>query len=78
MGKLERAMYGTRDAPQVWQEEVRGTMNPLGFQECVTQPGIYYNEEMALQVVSHVDDFLCVGPRQALEKFSVVFRESTK
>ena len=23
MGKLNKAMYGTRDAPQVWQEEVR-------------------------------------------------------
>ena len=41
MGRLEKAMYGTRDAPQVWQEEVRNTMEGLGFIECVTQPGIY-------------------------------------
>ena len=40
MGKLDKAMYGTRDAPQVWQEEVRGTMKSLGFGECVTQPGM--------------------------------------
>ena len=33
MGKLEKAMYGTRDAPQVWQEEVRNTMTELGFEE---------------------------------------------
>ena len=23
MGKLDKAMYGTRDAPQVWQDEFR-------------------------------------------------------
>ena len=75
MGKLDKAMYGTRDAPQVWQEEVRGTMKSLGFKECVTQPGIYHHEERGLQVVSHVDDFLCVGPKQSLRWFSRVLEE---
>ena len=45
MGKLSKAMYGTRDAPQVWQEEVRATMMAMGFTECITQPGIYYHED---------------------------------
>ena len=58
MGELNKAMYGTRDAPQVWQEEVRMTMTEIKFKECITQPGIYYHEERLLQVVSHVDDFL--------------------
>ena len=63
MGKLERAMYGTRDAPQVWQEEVRKTMDQLGFKECVAQPGIYVHLERTLQVISHVDDFsVCRTP----------------
>ena len=45
MGKLSKAMYGTRDAPQVWQEEVRMTMTEMRFKECITKPGIYYHEE---------------------------------
>ena len=69
MGKLEKAMYGTRDAPQVWQEEVRKTMEDLGFEECVTQPGIYHHKEKRVQVVSHVDDFLCIGRVGELEWF---------
>ena len=72
MGKLERAMYGTRDAPQVWQEEVRKTMDQLGFKECVAQPGIYVHLERTLQVISHVGDFLCVGPQKEL----IWFRKS--
>ena len=66
MGKLNKAMYGTRDAPQVWQEEVRTTMTDMKFKECVTQPGIYFHEDRHLQVVSHVGDFLCVGSKQSL------------
>ena len=57
MGKLERAMYGTRGAPQVWQEEVRANMQELGFRECATQPGVYCHEKRNIYVVSHVDDF---------------------
>ena len=69
MGKLNKAMYGTRDAPQVWQEEVRTTMTDMKFKECITQPGIYFQEDRQLQVVSHVDDFLCVGSKQSLRWF---------
>ena len=50
-------------------------MNASGFHECITQPGIYYHESKALQVVSHVDDFLCIGPRQALRWFSQALKE---
>ena len=28
-GVLRKAMYGTRDAPQIWQEEVRITMEEI-------------------------------------------------
>ena len=44
-------------------------MTGLKFKECITQPGIYFHEGRQLQVVSHVDDFLCVGPKQSLRWF---------
>ena len=79
MGKLNKAMYGTRDAPQVWQGKVRETMAEFGLLESSTQPGIYYCDKRKLYIVSHVDDFLCVGStehllwfREALEnKFEI-------
>ena len=61
LGKMEKAMHGTRDAPQVWQSEVRETMSGLELQGCRTQPGIYNCTERELYVVSHVGDFLALG-----------------
>ena len=29
LGKLNKAMYGTRDAPQIWQEVVEGKMRSI-------------------------------------------------
>ena len=31
LGKLNKAMYGTRDAPQIWQDEVESKMKSIGF-----------------------------------------------
>ena len=49
-------------------------MEDLGFSECVTQPGIYNHEGRRLQIVSHVDDFLCIGGKEQL----CWFRDSLK
>jgi len=61
VGKLVKAMYGTRSAPQVWQEVVRKVMNNLGFKTSVKFPCVYFNRQRGLKVVTHVDDFLCTG-----------------
>ena len=68
VGKLVKAMYGTRDAPQVWQEEVQKTMEELGFKGLVSTPCVYYNKATGVRVVAHVDDFLCTGSKSALEE----------
>merc|ERR1712026_475358 len=69
MGLLNKAMYGLRDAPQVWQQEVRRILGGMGFQESITSPCVYVNAQSGVRVVTHVDDFLCVGPRRSLELF---------
>ena len=68
VGKLRKAMYGLRDAPQVWQGEVKRTMEELGFRAAASTPCVYYKQEGGVRVVVHVDDFLCTGPKDALEK----------
>jgi len=68
VGRLVKAMYGTRDAPQVWQEEVKNTMSELGFRSLVSTPCVYYNPDTGVRVVAHVDDFLVTGPKAELEK----------
>ena len=64
---LEKAMYGTRDAPQIWQKEVQRTMESFGFTMSVLQPSVYYHREKDMIVVVHVDDFLCSGDVADLE-----------
>ena len=67
VGRLLKAMYGTRDAPAVWQQEVRQTMAELGFKPCLATPCLYVNEETGVMVVAHVDDMLCTGDEKELE-----------
>jgi len=69
VGKLKKAMYGTRDAPQVWQGEVRRTLEEMGFTTSIGTPCTYYNEGTDVRVVAHVDDFLVTGPREELQRF---------
>ena len=41
VGKLHKAMYGTRDAPQIWQEVVESKMCSLGFKRSYLHPSVY-------------------------------------
>jgi len=63
LGKLVKAMYGTRAAPQVWQKVVREVMLSLGFKMNPIFPCVYYHAERDVTVLTHVDDFLCGGRR---------------
>ena len=67
VGVLKKSMYGTRDAPQIWGEHVRATLEELGYKQSAYQPSVYYHPEKELVIVVHVDDFLCTGDAEALE-----------
>ena len=41
VGRLRKAMYGTRDAPAVWQRLVRKVMTEMGFEASRTTPCVY-------------------------------------
>ena len=70
IGRLNRALYGTRDAPMAWQKVVQDFMVKHGFQPCLESPGVYYEENRGLKIISHVDDFLVVGPRSEVQWFN--------
>ena len=67
VAKLIRAMYGTRDAPQLWIEEVRRMMIGIGFKESVSQPCVFFHPSRDIQLLAHVDDFLVSGLRRDLD-----------
>ena len=68
VGQLQRALYGTRDAPQLWGAEVQRVMLLLGLRPSVLQPSVYIHDEKQIMVVVHVDDFLCTGDGEALKQ----------
>ena len=43
VGKLIKAMYGTRAAPKIWQQTVRKEMISLGFEVNMIFPCVYYH-----------------------------------
>ena len=61
IGRLNKAMYGTRDAPAAWSRLVRTMLSNLGFEPCRTSACVFYHPVKKLKIVSHVDDFLCSG-----------------
>ena len=66
VGKLERAMNGTRDAPMIWQDHLRKTIFDKKFKESVTHRGVFQHETRDIFMRVHVDDLLCTRQRQDL------------
>lgn len=66
VGRLARSMYGTRDAPLIWANEVKTIFIGMGFQQSVTNPSVYYHVGKQVYAVTHVDDFLLVGSAREL------------
>ena len=67
VGKLKKTMYGTRDAPQAFQNFLKHLLEDLGFCSCKSTPCVYVHDKFGLKIVAHVDDFLCSGEREDLE-----------
>ena len=66
VGKLERTMCGTRDAPTIWQDHLRETLLEMKFKESVTHLGVFQHETWEILLCVHVDYLLCTGLRDDL------------
>ena len=60
-GKLNMAMYGTRDAPQNWEFEYAEFMEGNGFNKGKATPCLFYHEARNIRVVVYGDDFTVLG-----------------
>ena len=75
VGLLRKALYGTRDALQIWQSEVRMTLENLGFRRCALQPSVYIHDAKEILLAIHVGDFLVAASQDALDW---VYKEVSK
>ena len=68
-GLLEKSLYGTRDAALNWSEAYTQALLELGFAKGEANPCSFVNAEAGLETVVHGDDFLTIGPEDALQWF---------
>ena len=66
VGKLERCMYGTRDAGAIWESCY------VGFVQGSASPCCFWHPEWHVSVVVHGDDFTALGTDAALDKYGMV------
>ena len=66
VGRLKKALYGTRDAPQLWQQTLTKVLVKMGFEGSRLQPGVFVHKTREIMMVTHVDDFLIGGPPEDL------------
>ena len=69
VGRLKKAMYGTRAAPLVWQSVVKKVMTQLGFESSTVSPCGYMHRSRDMLVVTHVGDFICGASAEHLQWF---------
>ena len=66
--RLQRAMYGTRDAAAAWEREWTNTLNSVGFESGVSNPALLDSEKMDAFMMVHGDDYITLGDDEALSE----------
>ena len=51
VGKFAKAMYGTRDGPAVWREEVRARLISLGVTQSRINPCVCFHSVRDLRII---------------------------
>ena len=69
VGKLERCMYGTRDAGAIWEWTYTQALLAIGFIQGSSNPCCFRHPQWNLSLVVHGDDFTCLGTDEALSKY---------
>ena len=68
-GKLNKSLYGTRDAAQNWEHAYIEFLESIGFVSGVASPCIFHNKDKNVRVVVHGDDFTLLGSADNLDWF---------
>ena len=61
VGRLRLALYGTRDAAQLWQECLAEHLVSIGFERGRSNPCVYYHRARDIRVLVHGDDYASAG-----------------
>ena len=63
--KLNKSLYGTKQAPRMWKEHLVETLNKVGFTASILDDALFQNSDCSILLHMHVDDGLIVGKSRA-------------
>ena len=66
--RLQRAMYGTRDAAAAREREWTKTLNSVAFESGVSNPALPHSEKMDAFMMVREDGFITLGDDEALSE----------
>ena len=75
-GLLEKSMYGTQDAPAIWQAHYTALLESYGFMRGKSNASVFYTEKDGARVLVHGDDFLALADNQGLESIDSMLRSA--
>ncbi|CAK0795212.1 unnamed protein product [Prorocentrum cordatum] len=68
VGRLNRSMYGFRDAISNWMDDRQQLLEADGFEIGVANPALFLHRGLVLRGEVHGDDFVVLGPRLGLDQ----------
>ena len=70
--RLIRSLYGTRDAPALWEAYAAAQLQALGFQRGRSNACVFFHPGRGLRCLVHGDDFVVTGSPVNSHGFSEV------
>lgn len=68
--KLNKAIYGLKQAGNVWNEKLGKTLNEMGLKKCHLDPCIFFNENRDMIIGIYVDDMIILYKHESeLQRF---------
>jgi hypothetical protein len=61
--RLNKSLYGTKQAPRQWRKHLVGTLTKLGLHSSPLDELLFYNEDRSVLLHMHVDDGFVIGQR---------------
>ena len=75
-GLLQKPMYGTQDAPNIWQSHDSGILIEGGYKRGKSNASVFYHPQHDVRVMVHGDDFLALGDQKHLSELEDLLRKS--
>ena len=61
--KLNRALYGLKDSPVLWYQELSSTLTKLGLTTSKEEPYLFFDSDHTVFILFYVDDILVIFGR---------------